>query len=228
MNNIRVSIDLTKVDGARAIRAQAPSGKQEYYIAIPASSLFLPKDSKSAFLTCTMIPCPNALYGDFMLKKYIDGRTYANMSAEEHKAVPIIGKGTYIVPKLDKEQAASYERTDVESVTLDDMRESSGESSDAQSDPQEGHAPNSNAPFPAESGTPTDTKLYVVDEDNLWWECVSWDQAKTFAESKNPDKCSIKLFKGGKMNKEYHWDAFLQQWIATADPKTASGIASSC
>lgn len=212
MNNIRVSIDLTKVDGARTIRAAAPSGKQEYYIAIPVSSLFLPKDSHSAHLTCTMIPCPNALYGDFMLKKYINGTTYANMSVEERNKVPIIGKGTYIVPKMEKSQAQAFTPTEVVSANLDDARadqESAGNPTGVQTVVT---APSSKAPFPAESGTPTATRMMVRDGNGQWWECQHFEDARQYAEANEPDKCLIAQVKDGVIIESYSFDSIYQQW----------------
>ena len=216
MNNIRVSIDLTKVDGARTIRAAAPNGKQEYYVAIPVSSLFLPKDSKSAHLTCTMIPCPNALYGDFMLKKYINGTTYANMSQEERNAVPIIGKGTYIVPKMEKSQAQAYAHVDVESANLDDIREQQGQASDPTVDQTMVNAPSSSAPFPAESGKPEATKICVRDGNNQWWECQHFDEARQYAEAHEPEKCLIAQVKDGVIIESYFYDSVFQQWTKSA------------
>lgn len=216
MNNIRVSIDLTKVDGARTIRAAAPSGKQEYYVAIPVSSLFLPKDSKSAHLTCTMIPCPNALYGDFMLKKYINGTTYANMSQEERTAVPIIGKGTYIVPKMEKSQAQAYAHVDVESANLDDIREQQEQANDPTIDQTMVNAPSSSALFPADSGKPEATKLCVRDGNNQWWECAHFEQAREFAEAHEPEKCLIAQVKDGVIIESYEYDSVYQQWNKTA------------
>lgn len=212
MNNIRVSIDLTKVDGARTIRAAAPSGKQEYYVAIPVSSLFLPKDSHSAHLTCTMIPCPNALYGDFMLKKYINGTTYANMSQEERNAVPIIGKGTYIVPKMEKSQAQAYAHVDVESANLDDIREQQAQESVPTVDQTEVTAPSSSAPFPAESGKSTATKILVCDCNKQWWECQHFDEARQYAEAHEPEKCMIAQVKDGVIIESYSYDSIYQQW----------------
>lgn len=216
MNNIRVSIDLTKVDGARTIRAAAPSGKQEYYVAIPVSSLFLPKDSKSAHLTCTMIPCPNALYGDFMLKKYINGTTYANISQEERNAVPIIGKGTYIVPKIDKSQAQAYAPIDVESANLDDIREQQEQTNDPTVDKAMVNAPSSSAPFPAKSGTPTATKICVRDGNGQWWELQHFDEARQYAEAHEPEKCLIAQVKDGVIIESYSFDSVYLQWTKSA------------
>lgn len=216
MNNIRVSIDLTKVDGARTIRAAAPNGKQEYYVAIPVSSLFLPKDSKSAHLTCTMIPCPNAIYGDFMLKKYINGTTYANMSREEREKVPIIGKGTYIVPKMEKSQAQAYAPAEVVSADLDDVRGQQDPNGNPPTGQTEGTAPSTIAPFPANGGTPEATELYVVDENDQWWKCAHFEQARQFAEQKDPEKCRIVVTKGGEVIEQYNFDNFYQQWAKSA------------
>lgn len=216
MNNIRVSIDLTKVDGARTIRAAAPNGKQEYYVAIPVSSLFLPKDSKSAHLTCTMIPCPNALYGDFMLKKYINGTTYANMSQEERNAVPIIGKGTYIVPKIEKSQAQAFTPTEVESANLDDIRGQQEPAGNPTGNPTVVNAPSSSAPFPAESGTPEAEKVFLIDGEGQWWECQSYPDATAYGEDHNPENCTIEVRRGDEVTARYKYDLFYQQWVRTA------------
>lgn len=216
MNNIRVSIDLTKVDGARTIRAAAPNGKQEYYVAIPVSSLFLPKDSKSAHLTCTMIPCPNALYGDFMLKKYINGTTYANMSQEERNAVPIIGKGTYIVPKIDKSQAQAFAPTEVESANLDDIRAQQEPAGDPTGNPTVVNAPSSSAPFPAESGKPEAEKVFLIDGNGQWWECQSYPDATAYGEAHDPENCTIEVRRGDEVTARYKYDLFYQQWVRTA------------
>lgn len=216
MNNIRVSIDLTKVDGARTIRAAAPNGKQEYYVAIPVSSLFLPKDSKSAHLTCTMIPCPNALYGDFMLKKYINGTTYANMSQEERNAVPIIGKGTYIVPKIEKSQAQAFAPTEVESANLDDFRAQQEPAGDPTGNPTEVNAPSPTAPFPAESGKPEAEKVFLIDGEGQWWECQSYPDATAYGEAHDPENCTIEVRRGDEVTARYKYDLFYQQWVRTA------------
>lgn len=202
MNNIRVSIDLTKVEGARTIKATAPSGKQEYYVAIPVKSLFLPKEKKSVYLTCTMIPCPNALYGDFMLKPYINGTQYANMSEEERRAMPIIGKGTFIEQKLDKEAARGYESVEVQTVaSMDEIGQG------------EGIAPVSNAQFPAESGNPNATKLYVVDTNGNYYAFDDWNTAASFAEQNPNFYPAIELYQGDQRQKRYSYDGFSMQWV---------------
>ena len=202
MNNVRVSIDLTKVEGARTIRATAPSGKQEYYVAIPVKSLFLPKEKKSVYLTCTMIPCPNALYGDFMLKPYINGTQYANMSEEERRAMPIIGKGTFIEQKLDKETAKGYEAIDVQSVaSMDEIGQG------------EGIAPVSNAQFPAEGGNQNASKLYVLDTNGMAYAFDNWNSAATFAEQNPNFYPAIVLYKGDQRQKRYSYDGFTMQWV---------------
>lgn len=216
MNNIRVSIDLTKVDGARTIRAAAPSGKQEYYVAIPVSSLFLPKDSHSAHLTCTMIPCPNALYGDFMLKKYINGTTYANMSQEERNKVPIIGKGTYIVPKIEKSQAQAFAPTEVVSANLDDARAQQEPAGDPTAGQTVVTAPSPTAPFPAESGKPEAEKVFLIDGAGQWWECQSYPDATAYGEAHDPENCVIKVMRGDVVTSQYKYDLFYQQWAKTA------------
>lgn len=207
MNNIRISIDLTKVEGARTIKATAPSGKQEFYVAIPVKSLFLPKEKKSVYLTCTMIPCPNALYGDFMLKPYINGTQYANMSDEERRAMPIIGKGTYIEQKLDKEAAKGYERIDVQTVaSLDEIGQG------------EGIAPVSNAQFPAESGTPEAVTLYVVDTNGAYYQFNDWASAELFANQNPSFYPIIESYRGEQRLNRYEYNPMSMQWQDVASP----------
>ena len=212
MNNIRISIDLTKVDGARLIRAAAPNGKQDYYVAVPVSSLFAPKDSNSVHLTCTMIPCPNALYGDFMLKPYVNGTTYANMSDDERKAIKIIGKGTYIQSKLDKSQAQQYEAATVESVSVEDVRSSMEPTNDQQPHPAEKVATSPKAPFPAESGTGVVTKLYVKNPEGSYICASSWDDAVKIAAGFGSEHCTIEEWTDKEQVAWYEYDLFYQSW----------------
>lgn len=212
MNNIRISIDLTKVDGARLIRAAAPNGKQDYYVAIPVSSLFAPKDSNSVHLTCTMIPCPNALYGDFMLKPYVNGTTYANMSDEERKAIKIIGKGTYIQSKLDKTQAQQYEAATVESVSVEDVRSSMEPTNDQQPQPAEKVATSPEAPFPAESGTGKATRLFLKNPEGSYIYTSSWNDAVEKAAQYDLARCTIEEWNDKEKVAWYEYDPFYQRW----------------
>lgn len=212
MNNIRVSIDLTKVEGARTIKAKAPNGNTEYYVAIPASSLFVPKDTTSAYLTLTMIPSPNALYGDFMLKPYVNGNAYQAMSNDERNAIPIIGKGTYIKQKLDRAQASNFQAAEVESVTSLPPTETDQQGNDQQTNPPARFAPSSNAPFPANGGTPEAEKLFVCTHDGRCIEFEDWPSAQTYAEQTCNCECTIERCRGIICEQRYIYNSLTMQW----------------
>lgn len=212
MNNIRVSIDLTKVEGARTIKAKAPNGNNEYYVAIPASSLFVPKDSTSAFLTTTMIPSPNAIYGDFMVKPYVNGNTYQHMSDDERKAIPIIGKGTYIKEKMNREAARGYEATEVETVGSLPSSPQVEQSPDQQTNPPARFATSPNAPFPANGGTPVVESLFVRTHDGRCFEFKDWPSAQTYAEQSCNCECSIELWRGSECQRRYIYNSLSMQW----------------
>lgn len=212
MNNIRVSIDLTKVEGARTIKAKAPNGNNEYYVAIPVSSLFVPKDTTSAYLTLTMIPSPNALYGDFMLKPYVNGNAYQAMSNDERNAIPIIGKGTYIKQKLDRAQAQKFQAAEVETVSSLPPTETDQQGNDQQTNPPAEFAPSSNAPFPANGGTPVAETLFVRTHDGRCFEFKDWPSAQTYAEQSCNYECSIELWRGSECQRRYIYNSLEMQW----------------
>ena len=212
MNNVRISIDLTKVEGARTIKAKAPNGNNEYYVAVPASSLFIPKNANKAFLTCTMIPSPNALYGDFMLKPYINGNTYANMSDEERKAVPIIGKGTFIKERLSKTAAQVYEKAEVETVTALPPTPGNDPAGDQGDGLTNEPASSPNAPSPDVVGLPEAEKLFVRTHDGRDYAFISWAEAERFAEDTCKCECVIELWRGSIFERRYIFNAVTMQW----------------
>lgn len=95
MNNIRVSINCQKLSGVRIIRSNNHAGEPTNYVAIPMSNFFIPKDAPAAHLMVNLIPSPNALYSDFIVKPYIDPHTFEGMTREQRDEVPIIGKGVF-------------------------------------------------------------------------------------------------------------------------------------
>ena len=118
MQNIRISVNCQKLGGVRIIRSNDHNGEPTNYVAIPLSHFFIPKDSPAAHLMLSLIPSPNALYGDFIVKPYIDQQTYEGLSAEQKKSVPIIGKGSYIKVNNDRNVRQYVEQAEVADVNL--------------------------------------------------------------------------------------------------------------
>lgn len=95
MQNLRVSINVQKIPGTRILRSNNHAGEPTNYVAIPLEHFFIPRDQPAAHLMLSVIPSPKALYGDFIVKPYIDKASYDGLTAEQKKEIPIIGKGTY-------------------------------------------------------------------------------------------------------------------------------------
>lgn len=212
MNNIRLSIDLIKVEGSKLVKAPDASGKTAYYVAIPVKSLFVPKESKSVYLTATMIPAPNALYGDFLVKPYINGNTYAHMSNEERNKVPIIGKGTYMEQRLDKEAAKLYEKADFQSVqSMSELPPTESQAGENMVE-TEGNAPLGVAPFPAESGTPKNLELCVIDDEGHAFSFNDWNTAVQFAAQDQDHRTIIESWRGEKRENRWTFNSFMLSW----------------
>jgi hypothetical protein len=201
MNNIRISIDLLKLEGTRQVMMTAPNGKKMTYIAIPTKALFVPKDGRGVYITATMVPAPNALYGDFMIKPYIDSKTYANMSRDERYAVPVIGKGTYMEQQMSKEARQQYETVEVEDVSTSQPDQQTG-----------GVATSPNAQFPAESGKHDDTTLIVRDTAGNSWPFTTWNDAAIYAETTLGYNATIEAWRDDKCEIIYRYSHETMQW----------------
>lgn len=116
MDNIRVSIDLLKLQGAKVINYRDPaSGQTVNAVAVPCTSLFCPEgDQPRAFMQTMLIPTPKSIYADFMAKPFVSGREFAHLSSEERNAIPAIGKATFIKAAPSREILQQAERVDVE------------------------------------------------------------------------------------------------------------------
>lgn len=112
MQNIRLTIALMGIKGARTIRMNDATNKPQIYVALPISSLFVPQDKPEPRLMLTAIHTPKAQFGDFMLKPYLSGDDYKRMSKEEQQNIPIVGKGTFMEPAANKELMSAAETVD--------------------------------------------------------------------------------------------------------------------
>lgn len=109
MQNIRVSIDLLKLGGARLVRFPNAANVPTDYVCVPVSVCFVPRDTPRPYLMASLIHCPNAKYGDFMVKPYVSADDYKVLSKEEQFNLPIIGKGTFMQEATNKQLAAAAE-----------------------------------------------------------------------------------------------------------------------
>lgn len=119
MNNIRISINLSKIRGSRVLSCKTESGKSQKYVAIPVEELYIPSQKPEPFLMATMIHCPDSLYNDFMLKPYMAAADYKMLTQEQQRQIPIIGSGTFMQQQQSKEFAAKAEAVEVVAETLD-------------------------------------------------------------------------------------------------------------
>lgn len=117
MQNIRLSINVQKLSGVRILRSNNHAGDPTNYVAIPLEHFFIPRDQPSAHLMLSLIPSPKALYGDFIVKPYIDHTTYESLTPEQRKDVPIVGKGTY-----QKQDNQSAMRTQIEAAEVEEIQ----------------------------------------------------------------------------------------------------------
>lgn len=117
MQNIRLSINVQKLSGVRILRSNNHAGDPTNYVAIPLEHFFIPRDQPSAHLMLSLIPSPKALYGDFIVKPYIDHTTYESLTPEQRKSVPIVGKGTY-----QKQDNQSAMRSQIEATTVEEIQ----------------------------------------------------------------------------------------------------------
>lgn len=115
MANISISINLSAYDGFKYLVEKDANGKKVFYAAVPVTKLFNPSGTKNVYATAVMIPTPNSVYSDFMLKPMMSSRELQSMSTEDFKAIPSIGSGKYmeksaskdIVKDSDKAQGAT-------------------------------------------------------------------------------------------------------------------------
>lgn len=202
MDNIRISINASKLAGARVIKTSNPqTGLKELYLAIPVSSLYVPAgDNPCAFIMANAIPSPNSLYGDFLIKPYISGEDFTHMSDEERRAIPIIGKGTFVKPKASKEmQAAAEVVDDVEAAGLV---------------PTQQKAPM--MPPPAQPQPAITAKEYFtaksLDGQQYQETFSNWEDVATFCSFNTLQWPIIEAWTQGRLTARYRWDEASLQW----------------
>ncbi len=113
MKPIRLSVNLSKIKGSRLVQMTNADNKKEAYVCVPLSQCFVYKESSDAHLMAMMIETPNSIYSDFVVKEYVPQSQYESMEKDLRMAIPVIGRGRFIVERPNKTVISNTE-TDVE------------------------------------------------------------------------------------------------------------------
>lgn len=97
MNRVKLSMNLLAINGSQVLTLKGQNGKPVYFVGVPASELFIPRDATgAAYLMATMYETPSSQFSDFAIKPYVSAAQYNAMSDEQRRAIPFIGKGSYV------------------------------------------------------------------------------------------------------------------------------------
>lgn len=230
MQNIRISLDLTKIEGCRIIRANNSGNTPTEYVAIPVRACYVPADAPRPYLMATMIHCPNAKYGDFMVKPYLSGEDYAQMSAEERAATPIIGKGTFMQAAVSKQIAKAAEDVEVTDIIPTVSPQYSENPTCPAAQPAAtagaqrvrnpglaaplGSAPSQRAALPNETAAPG-TAYFVRVPGGYSEGFQSFSEAAFYAEQDLANRGAIELWDGKVCLKRYHYHNEDFTWVAS-------------
>ena len=109
--NVKISIDLLRVNGAQWASMMDANGKECVGVFVPREELFCPEDkTQSAHLLATMVETPSNPFKEFGIKPHITKARYDAMNETERRNIPFIGSGSYIkqeVPQEVKQAAVS-------------------------------------------------------------------------------------------------------------------------
>lgn len=202
MDAIRLSINVQKIPGTRLVKMPNPqTGTTQIYAAIPIDQLYVPNTQDAApYLMLNAIPSPNSLYGDFMIKPYINGEDFQHMSDDEKRATPIYGKGSFMKAKVSKAMQQSAEAVQgVEFVPTVQQ--------------QAPIMPPPQVVEQAASSTPEDG-FYVKSADGTYYTQVfaGWQEAATFAGFNTIQWPIVEEFQGGKPTRRYRWAEATMDW----------------
>lgn len=209
MNNIRISINLAKVQGARVISFKTESGKTEQFVAIPTKALYIPSEKPEPFLMATMIHCPESKYNDFMLKPYLPSADYKLLTKEQQQQIPIIGSGTFMQPQVNKEFAQQAVAVVPESSQLQPTEST-----------QPTHAPAATQPSNSSSvgdekgaGNPLKDEFAVYDGSQWIGPFETFDAAAAFAEQDPLNRTTIECWQGNTKRGTWNYDNNHLNWM---------------
>lgn len=212
MDNIRLSLNPLKLTGSRIITAPSASNKPKTYVAIPIEHFYVPADAPKPYLLLSMIPCPNAQYGDFMVKPFISGNDWEQMSQEDRQNVAIIGKGTFMHPAVNKAIRQDAEKVRVEDVDPTTLTPSGQQGASNGSAAMLQSAPSQGAALPPSSEVPATRFEVIEDGGNIFW-LNSWNEAATFASQDNVKRTHIRFIENNIVKSSWRWDEAKITWI---------------
>lgn len=212
MDNIRLSLNPLKLTGSRIITTPNSSNKQQTYVAIPIEHFYVPSNEPKPYMMLSMIPCPNAQYGDFMVKPFVSGTDWEQMSPEDRQNMPIIGKGSFMRPTVNKairQEAVKVRVEDVDPTTLtptDQQSAANGSAAMLQSAPSQGAA------LPPTPEVPATRFEVLEDGGNTFW-LNSWNDAATFASQDSVKRTHIRYIENNIVKSSWRWDESKITWI---------------
>lgn len=212
MDNIRISLNLMKLSGSRLISAKNAANKEVTYLAIPVEHFFVPTNEPKPYLLCSMIPCPNAQYGDFMVKPFVSGADWEHMSQEDRSNMPIIGKGTFMRPAVSKAIRSEAEKTqiqDIDPTALTPTEQAAGRDGSAATLQMAPSLPEGEPAIPAVPATRFEV---IADNGQSWW-LNSWNDAAVFASEDNSTRRKIVYIENGQRRSQWHWDESKITWL---------------
>lgn len=220
MQPIRISLDLLKFQGARLVRMNNAQNVPTDYVCIPVRDCFVPSNDPRPYLMATMIHCPNAQYGNFMIKPYLSPQDYATKSKEEREAVPVCGKGTFIESAANQAITKVAER--VESTELDPTQLVPSESKPrpaaplgvAPSPAEGGQTPNAAAAeAPAAPAPEAPLTYYPRCAEGYGEGQTSWEAAAFIASGDNSRWQFIEAWNGNQCVHKWRWDEAQITWV---------------
>lgn len=208
MQNIRVSIDLLKIGGARLVRFPNAANVPTDYVCIPVSNCFVPRDTPRPYLMTSLIHCPNAKYGDFMVKPYVSSDDYKVLSKEEQFNLPIIGKGTFMQEATNKQLAAAAESinpADISTAPTINPTAANGSAASSQLAPSLAMG---EQPLPLSANT--DFEVYTPEG---WVSGLpTFDDAAHYAAGKEVSYFIIREVSGPDVVRKWRWDNDARAW----------------
>lgn len=206
MQNIRISLDLMKVTGARLVRMNNAANVPENYVAVPVSACFVPSDTPRPYLMATMIHCPNAKYGDFMIKPYLSAEDYNHLTQEERMAQPTVGKGTFMQAASNKQITKQAEVVEAADVQLG-----------GEAEKNEPAATLGVAPSPAGGGPSVPsvepTWFFVMQGKQALVQVASWNEAVAFADQDVVNRNVIESWQGNNLRGRWKYHAEDFSWV---------------
>lgn len=211
MNNVRLSINLSKLEGTRVVEMKNDKGQQEVYVAIPARALFVPAENPQPYLMATMIHCPDSKYSQFMLKPYMSAEDYKMLSEDQRKAIPVIGSGTFMENRNTSQLYRQSVQVEAATATLAPTQPTQPT--------QPTHAPAAalNQSYSSPEGRPDQQpqlldSFFVYEGKVAYGPFVSFNAAVEYAEQDQMNRSTIECWQGDTRRGRWNYDPTNFTW----------------